>query len=73
MGTGLQTYITNDPTYVENGYTAYFDDGDAAYATLNVNSFADRLAFTKPAASADYDAEDAESRMARRRVRELLC
>lgn len=48
---------------------AYFDDGDAAYATLNVNTFAERQAFTKPAASADYDAEDASSRMARRRLR----
>lgn len=48
---------------------AYFEDGEAAYATLNVNAFAERQAFTKPAASADYDAENASSRMARRRVR----
>lgn len=27
MNKTLQTYITNDPTYVENGYTVYFEDG----------------------------------------------
>ena len=48
---------------------AFFDDNGAGYATLNINVFDDRLAFSQPAASANYDAEDAESRKTRRRAR----
>lgn len=48
---------------------AYFDDDGTGYATLNINIFDDRLLFSQPAASADYGAEDAEGRKARRRAR----
>ncbi|MGZ0188347.1 MAG: GFA family protein [Alphaproteobacteria bacterium] len=48
---------------------AFFDDDGQGYATLNVNTFAARTAFASDAQSADYDAEDAESRFARRRLR----
>ena len=48
---------------------AFFDDGDAAYATLNVNTFRDRARFVQTAAHADYAAEDSDARMARRRLR----
>ena len=48
---------------------AYFDDDGQGYATLNINAFKARAAFGETTTSADYDAETAESRMARRRVR----
>lgn len=49
---------------------AYFDDDDGAgFATLNVNVLEDRAAFTKPATSANYEAEDAAGRVSRRRAR----
>ena len=48
---------------------AYFDDGEAAYATLNVNAFEARAEFVGGGAPTDYDNEDAAGRMARRRQR----
>ncbi len=48
---------------------AYFEDAGQGYATLNVNAFDERAAFTQPAQSADYNAEDSSGRMARRRLR----
>lgn len=48
---------------------AFFDDDGSGYATLNINTFDDRQDFTSPAASADYDAENADARKARRRAR----
>ncbi|HET9597493.1 MAG TPA: hypothetical protein VFP65_18030 [Anaeromyxobacteraceae bacterium] len=39
----------------------------ATYATLNVNTLADRSAFTQPPVPVDFDAENAEQRLARRR------
>ena len=48
---------------------AFFDDDGQGYVTLNVNTFAERAEFTADIQSANYDAEDAESRIARRRLR----
>ena len=48
---------------------AFFDDAGTGYATLNINVFDNRLDFSQPAASANYDTEDVESRKTRRRAR----
>lgn len=48
---------------------AYFEDAGQGYATLNVNAFDARADFDQAARSADYAAEDAAGRIARRRQR----
>lgn len=48
---------------------AYFEDGERAFATLNVNVLEARADFAAIGESAEYDAETASSRMARRRMR----
>ena len=48
---------------------AFFDDEDAAYATLNVNTFDARAEFASAGAPTDYESENADGRMARRRRR----
>lgn len=46
---------------------AVFEDGDGAFATLNVNAFDEREAFPKEAVPASYDHETEEVRRVRRR------
>lgn len=65
LGTADFLVCNNCGTYVG----AYFDDAGQGFATLNVNAFQARADFSEAAKSADYDAETAESRMARRRTR----
>jgi hypothetical protein len=48
---------------------AFFNDAGNGYATLNINVLDNADAFSTPAASADYGAEDAAGRKARRRAR----
>ena len=47
---------------------AVMRDGDAAWATLNINALADAAKFPRKTLPVDYDAEDAAGRVARRRT-----
>lgn len=44
-------------------------EGDQAWGIVNINLLDDRLAFSRPPLSVNYDAEDDEGRIARRRAR----
>jgi hypothetical protein len=48
---------------------ALMTDADGYYATLNVLALAERERFTQPVTAVSYDAEDAATRVARRKAR----